>query len=109
MLLLNAQGFTSQFDQFGFVKTLGDGASGQVILVQHKSTSERFAMKIIPTPSHTQQSKLQAAKLKLIKQEIALHQRCKNCSKIVRFKESFSFDNDSKQCIVMEQMKGGDL
>ena len=53
MLLLNAQGFTSQFDQFGFVKTLGDGASGQVILVQHKSTSERFAMKIIPTPSHT--------------------------------------------------------
>ena len=46
-LLLRAQGFTSQFDQYSFIRQLGDGSSSNVILVQHKSTGERFAMKLI--------------------------------------------------------------
>ena len=44
---------------------------------------------------------------KQIAREIELQSKCKNCPNIVRFKEQFTCDN--MQCIVMENMAGGDL
>ena len=46
-LILREQGFESLLDMFELLEKVGDGASAEVILVQHKLTGEKFAMKII--------------------------------------------------------------
>ena len=71
------------------------------MLVQHKLTLEKFAMKFIEAKGTSQDG------LKQIEREIALQTRCKHCPNVVRFKEYFRYDN--MHCIVMEQMEGGDL
>ena len=37
-MLLEAQGFQSQLDQYGLVRDLGTGAFSKVMLAQHKCT-----------------------------------------------------------------------
>lgn len=100
-VLLREQGFANQFDQYELGKELGVGGSSQVMLAQHKSTGERFAMKLI---------NLRGIKIetrKQIEREVALQMRCRNCPNVVRFKEQFICQD--LQCIVMEFMDGGDL
>ena len=46
-LLLYSQGYASQFHQYNLIRQLGDGSSSKVLLVKHRSTGERFAMKLI--------------------------------------------------------------
>ena len=46
-MLLRAQGFATQFEQYEMVSQLGEGGSGHVMLVRHKLTEEQFAMKVI--------------------------------------------------------------
>lgn len=100
-LALNAQGFTDQLDQYEILRKLGDGGSGQVFLVSHRSTDETFALKKI-------EAKIQSKKhAEQIAREIQLQYRCRNCPNIVRFKEEFTRKND--HFIVMEHMAGGDL
>ena len=47
-LLLEVQGFQNQLDQYHLLEKLGEGAFSQVMLAQHRSTKEKFAIKIIP-------------------------------------------------------------
>ena len=100
-VLLREQGFANQFDQYELGKELGVGGSSQVMLAQHKSTGERFAMKLINLRGITSETRKQ------IEREIVLQMRCRNCPNVVRFKEQFICQD--LQCIVMEFMDGGDL
>lgn len=79
--LLQVQGFSDQLEQFEFLKELGSGASGQVMLVEHKLTQEKFALKAIPYTAYKERHQKQVAA------EIEMQARCKNCPNIVRFKE----------------------
>ena len=48
-VLIREQGYESQFDQYRLLRMLGDGGSANVMLAQHKATSQKFAMKIMHT------------------------------------------------------------
>ena len=100
-MLISYQGYENQFDQYKYVRKLGDGAASLVILAQHRSTHEQFAIKVIKFRAQdlTKQMKINL--------EIELHSRCKNSTQIVRYKEQFSQGED--HYIVMEHMPGGDL
>ena len=100
-MLLSEQGFDNQIDQYSVKKVLGYGGAGQVMLVQHKLTNEKFAMKLLPADGMNEDGIAQ------INREIALQTRCKHCPNVVRFKEHFKHEN--LHCIVMERMEGGDL
>ena len=102
MEILQAQGFSNPFMQYEYIRNLGDGKSSQVCLFQHKSTLEKFAIKMMPYENRF--SKIEKAR---IKREIGLKIKCKNCPNVVRFKEEFFYENT--HFIVMEYMAGGDL
>ena len=46
-LILRGQGFANQLDQYALLRELGTGGSSKVVLAQHRSTNETYAMKII--------------------------------------------------------------
>jgi len=82
-MVLYAQGFDDQVDQFEILRKLGDGGSGQVYLVHHRSTDEKFALKKIEMKKQDERYANQIAR------EIELQYRCRNSNNIVRFKEEF--------------------
>ena len=65
-ILLGEQGFASQFDQYRLVRELGLGGTSQVMLAEHRSTGEQFAMKLINLRGITSETRKQ------IDREIAL-------------------------------------
>ena len=83
------------------VRELGDGGSSSVMLSEHRSTGEHYALKLMHEQYQNERG------IKFIEREISLQARCRNCPNIVRFKENFMCEN--KYCIVMEYMEGGDL
>lgn len=97
---MRAQGFSSQLDQYRVLRELGEGGTSRVMLAEHKSTKERFALKIINTKRVDQ--------LERTLHEISLQERCKSCPNVVRFKEQF-MHGSAMHCIVMEYMSSGDL
>ena len=100
-LLLAAQGYSSQIAQYKMDRQLGDGAFSQVGLGRHRHTGEKFAIKIISAAKATGNQNFS------LKREVELHQRCRQCPNIVRFKEKFQVGDF--HYIVMEYVKGGDL
>ena len=78
-LILREQGFESLLDMFELLEKVGDGASAEVMLVQHKLTGEKFAMKIIQACSEGVDVQ--------VNREIGIQTRCRSCPYIVRFKD----------------------
>lgn len=78
-VLLRAQGYESELDQFKIVREVGYGSTSRVMLARHRSTNEQFALKIIDTSTGYLASRKD--------QEVAVHTRCKNCPNVVRFKD----------------------
>ena len=101
-ILLQAQGFGNQMDQYELLRKLGDGAFSRVMLARHRKTQEYFAIKMSPIANIDERIRMYIAK------EIDLQSNCKNCPNVVRFKEQFTSDI-GYHCIVMECMPGGDL
>ena len=71
------------------------------MLVEHKLTQEKFALKAIPQTTYKERHH------KAVSTEIEMQARCKNCPNIVRFKEQFACEGT--HFIMMEYMAGGDL
>ena len=102
MMLLAAQGFKCQLEQYRIIDLLGEGSSSEVWLVKHKRTKESFALKLLF--GHL----LSAHDRERIKNEIDILTKGKKCDAIVHLKESFVTE-EGDQCIVMEYMPDGDL
>jgi NIMA (never in mitosis gene a)-related kinase len=85
---------------YDIVKSLGEGASGEVFLVRHRQSNERFAMKVIRTTVESPQITDQTLK------EVALMKSLSHPN-IVSYRDSFR--DASKLYIVMEFVDGGDL
>lgn len=82
-ILFSLQNFKSQYDQYRKIELLGEGSTCEVWRVQHKTTNEKFAMKIIST----------SASSSTINREIKLLIKSKDCKHIVHYKESFARAN----------------
>uniref|UniRef100_A0A8C6HPC7 Protein kinase domain-containing protein n=1 Tax=Mus spicilegus TaxID=10103 RepID=A0A8C6HPC7_MUSSI len=93
--------FSSIICDFDTIKTLGTGSFGQVMLVKHKESGNRYVMKIL--------DKQKVVKLKQI--EHTLNEKC--ILRAVNFpflvKLEFSFKDNSKLYMVMEYVAGGEM
>lgn len=87
-------------DYYAFVKTLGEGHFGMVLLAKDRRTREKFAVKVIKK-QHTE-----LRSMTLIRRELAIL-RLVNHENIVRLYDLF--DTEQKLYFVLEYMQGGAL
>ncbi|XP_021951768.1 cAMP-dependent protein kinase catalytic subunit 1 isoform X5 [Folsomia candida] len=97
----NPQPCTATLDDFDRLKTLGTGSFGRVMLVQHKSTKEYYAMKIL--------DKQKVVKLKQVEHTLnekkILH--AINFPFLVTLK--YHFKDNSNLYMVLEYIPGGEM
>lgn len=86
-------------ERYSVQKVIGEGSFGRALLVQCKSTQEKYVVKEIQLPKN--QSKFENTR-----REAVLLSRMKHPN-IVAFREAF--EADDLLCIVMEYCGGGDL
>ncbi|MED6276814.1 hypothetical protein CHARACLAT_006780 [Characodon lateralis] len=86
-------------EKYSHLRVIGEGSFGRAVLVQCKSTQEKYVLKEIQLPKN--QSKQQSSR-----KEAVLLSTMKHPS-IVAFREVF--EADGLLCIVMEYCSGGDL
>ena len=98
--LLAQQGFSNQLDQYKICGQLGSSNYSRILLVKHKKTGFKYAMKIIKASTFDRNSVQHM-------NEIELLARCKSSPNIVHYKEYFVANR--QHCLVMEHMPGGDL
>ncbi|KAG7217668.1 hypothetical protein INR49_021357, partial [Caranx melampygus] len=89
----------SSMETYSLLRVIGEGSFGRALLVQCKSTQEKYVVKEILLPKN--QSKLESSR-----KEAILLSRMKHPN-IVAFREAF--EADALLCIVMEYCSGGDL
>ncbi|XP_067451338.1 serine/threonine-protein kinase Nek3 isoform X1 [Thunnus thynnus] len=89
----------SSMERYSVQKVIGEGSFGRALLVQCKSTQEKYVVKEIQLPKN--QSKFENTR-----REAVLLSRMKHPN-IVAFREAF--EADDLLCIVMEYCGGGDL
>lgn len=87
-------------DYYAFVRTLGEGHFGMVLLAKDRRTKDKFAVKVIKK-QHTENRSMQ-----LIQRELAIL-RLVNHPNIVRLYDLF--DTEDKLYFVLEFMPGGAL
>eukprot|EP00171_Calliarthron_tuberculosum_P009195 IDg9195t1 len=98
--VLKAASEKSIKDYYGFVKVLGEGHFGKVLLGRDHRTGESFAVKVI------RKNKKEVRSAQLIQREMDIL-RLVNHKNIVRLYDLF--DTESKLYFVLECMKGGVL
>ncbi|XP_040901461.1 serine/threonine-protein kinase Nek3 isoform X2 [Toxotes jaculatrix] len=86
-------------ETYSLLRVVGEGSFGRALLVQCKSSQEKYVVKEIQLPKN--QSKLENSR-----REAILLSRMKHPN-IVAFREAF--EADDLLCIVMEYCSGGDL
>ncbi|XP_038150278.1 serine/threonine-protein kinase Nek3 isoform X2 [Cyprinodon tularosa] len=86
-------------EKYSHLRVIGEGSFGRAVLVQCKSSQNKYVLKEIQLPKKL--SKLQSSR-----KEAVLLSRMKHPN-VVAFKEAF--EADSLLCIVMEYCGGGDL
>lgn len=97
---LKAASVKSIKDYYAFVRTLGEGHFGMVLLAKDRRTREKFAVKVIKK-QHTEMRSMT-----LIQRELAIL-RLVNHPNIVRLYDLF--DTEDKLYFVLEYMPGGAL
>ncbi|CAD8146093.1 unnamed protein product [Paramecium octaurelia] len=96
----NSGTFTTM-NEFQFIQKLGTGSFGSVNLYLHKPTQKKYAIKIMPGETITNQCESEG-----IEREIRVHKKCRNPN-IVQLYDSF-YENDSI-FIVIEYLENGNL
>ncbi|KAM9317639.1 LOW QUALITY PROTEIN: serine/threonine-protein kinase Nek3 [Pholidichthys leucotaenia] len=86
-------------EKYSVVKVIGEGSFGRAVLVQCKSSHQKYVVKEIQLPKN--QSKLENSRREAILLSRMHHPN------IVAFREAF--EADDLLCIVMEYCSGGDL
>lgn len=86
-------------DYYAFVRTLGEGHFGMVLLAKDRRTREKFAVKVI-------KKQAEMRSMTLIQRELAIL-RMVNHQNIVRLYDLF--DSEEKLYFVLEYMQGGAL
>jgi len=92
----------SKFDDFKFIKTLGEGAFGRVILAKHKQESHLHAIKVLQKPEIVMNEEM---KLPFLERNILLlGSKCRFLTGL-----HSSFQTSDHIFLVMEFVPGGDL
>ncbi|ESO07271.1 hypothetical protein HELRODRAFT_110749 [Helobdella robusta] len=92
---------TATLDDFDRIKTLGTGSFGRVMLVQHKSSKEYFAMKIL--------DKQKVVKLKQVEHTLNEKRILQAISFPFLVGLQYSFKDNSNLYMVLEFVTGGEM